>query len=126
MYFLCSFCKRCCNFATFKHRFYFCFVCLFLLFLTTNFHSSLIYLLNLRKTTHFSMSIFKSLISKLSRVTNGDTNDGLENCEIHIGLTFTLISPSNFSNFISVLHLNIAFMEKRFDEPWYYIEPFVS
>ena len=126
MYFLCSFCKRCCNFATFKHRFHFCFVCLLLLFLTTNFHSSLIYLLNLRKTTHFSMSIFKSLISKLSRVANGDINDGLENCEIHIGLTFTLISPSNFSNFISVLHLNIAFKEKRFDELWYYIDPFVS
>ena len=72
------------------------------------------------------MSIFKSLISKLNRVANGHTNDGLENCEIHIHLTFTSFSPSNFSNSISVLHWNIAFMEKYFDELWYYIDRFVT
>ena len=125
MYFLCSFCKSCCNFATFEYRLYFCFVWAFFAFFNTKF-SFFNYLLNLKKTTHFSMSVFRSLISKLNRVANAHTNDDLQDCEIHIDLTFILISPSNFSNSISVLHLNIAYMEKHFDELWYYIDSFVS
>ena len=104
MYFLCSFCKRCCNFATFEYRLYFCFVWALFTFFNPKF-SFFTYLLNLRKTTHFSMSIFRSLISKLNRVANPHTNDDLEDCEIHIDLTFILISPSNFSNSISVRYI---------------------
>ena len=72
------------------------------------------------------MSVFRSLISKLNRVANAHTNDDLEDCEIHIDLTFFLIFPSNSSNSISVLHFNIAYIEKYFNELWYYIDSFVS
>ena len=131
MYFLCSFCKMCCNFATFEYRLYFCFVWAFFAFFAQVWafnpkFSFFSYLLNLEKTTHFPMSIFRSLISKLNRIANAHTNDDLEDCEIHIDLTFILVFPSNFSNSISVLQLNIAYMEKHFDELWYYIDSFVS